>query len=151
MKTTDYLLMKGGAEVSAANDPAGQISTRRIVLSFVGLLAGIFLSFLISGIEKIPAQANTQGESITAPVENSRVVDTQRKEGEPSEVTISWPGLKEAVSLFIITLVICMLSYQSLYASLKLYSNEPTFLVLFVAFQYGFFWQSVVKGVGTIL
>jgi hypothetical protein len=50
----------------------------------------------------------------------------------------------------LIALVICGLTYQGLYFSLRLYEGQPALLVWFAAFQYGYFWQSVVEGAHTI-
>lgn len=159
MKITDYLLMKGTAEISTESTSSGQIPARRIILSIAGLIAGIFISFLITGIEKSTAPAENLDASMivqtSLPAGNQTPVkagEIQQKQDETKpEVTFTWPGLKKALTLLIISLVICGVSYQGLYSSLKLYVNEPAILVLFVAFQYGFFWQSVVKGVSTIL
>jgi len=164
MKIADYLLMRSSvSEIDSekSGDSSVQISGRRIVLSFIGLILGIFFSFLITGIEKTTAQENGQETTKRITTEQSQASPekTQSDTGQPqtkieksqSEPSLHLPGLNELFPLIVITLVICMLSYQGLYSSLKLYDNEPAFLLLFVAFQYGFFWESVVKGVGTII
>ena len=54
-------------------------------------------------------------------------------------------------TVFLISLAICGLTYQGLYFSLRLYANQPPFLILFVAFQYGYFWQSALKGASVVV
>ena len=120
---------------------AGQVPTRRIVLSLVGLILGIFFSFLITGINGI----KTSPEQKAGSGINKREVIQPGNETS-SKIKISFPETKELVSIGLITFVICMITYQGLYSSLKLYENEPAFLVIFISFQYGFFWQSLVKG-----
>jgi hypothetical protein len=60
-------------------------------------------------------------------------------------------SLRRLLTVGLIALVICGITYQGLYFSLRLYQNEPAFLIIFVSFQYGFFWQSVVKGAAAVL
>ena len=63
MKLKDYLLMNAPDSLSSdgkTGDSTGQISSRRIVLSLVGLLLGIFFSFLITGLEKTNLKNNNQ-------------------------------------------------------------------------------------------
>jgi len=139
MKILDYLLMKNPDPMMIKE--AGQIPTRRIVLSLVGLILGIFFSFLITGINGIKTSpAQKAGSEIS----KSEVIRPGNETS--SKVKISFPETKELVSIGLITFVICMITYQGLYSSLKLYENEPAFLVIFISFQYGFFWQSLVKG-----
>jgi ABC-type antimicrobial peptide transport system permease subunit len=170
MKIVDYLLMKSPSKGDGKmGEPSEQISTRRIVLSLIGLILGIFFSFLITGIEKttgisastssdttqtstVQAQTTpvqTQTDTVQAQIKNEKSqTEPEKPQAKPG---LLLPSLKDLFPLIIISLVICMLSYQGLYASLKLYNNEPTFLVLFVAFQYGFFWESIVKGASTFI
>jgi len=138
MKIVDYLLMKSPGSTP---DSPGQISSRRIILSIAGLILGIFFSFLITGINGI--ETPTTQNPIPQTSENQIAAQTTTVK---SDIKISFPDSKKLVILVIITLVIFMLTYSALYSNLKLYTNEPAFLVLFVSFQYGFFWQSVVKG-----
>jgi hypothetical protein len=112
-----------------------------------GLILGIFFSFLITGISGIKASPTQKpGSEISKSQEMTQPgIDTSPK------VKISFPETKELLSIGLITFVICMITYQGLYSSLKLYQNEPAFLVLFISFQYGFFWQSLVKGGAALL
>jgi hypothetical protein len=145
MKILDYLLMK--SPDSEIIRETGPIPTRRIVLSLAGLILGIFFSFLITGINGIKASPTQKAVS---EIGKSQEV-TQSGTDKSDKIKISFPESKELLSIGLITFVICMITYQGLYSSLKLYNNEPTFLVLFVSFQYGFFWQSVVKGGAALL
>lgn len=148
MKFADYLLMSSPDSMSGESknvDPTSQISLRRIILSLAGLLLGIFFSFLITGIEKTTVPGNNQGTASGTMTEQFQTSTSPHLKPQ-----LVLPGLKDLFPLIIISLVICGLSYQGLYASLKLYNNEPAFLVLFVAFQYGFFWESVVRGVSVL-
>jgi ABC-type antimicrobial peptide transport system permease subunit len=144
MKFVDYLLMRspGPNEI----DSPGRISTRRIILSLAGLILGIFFSFLITGITGTPTTTQTS-HSETSTSQSA----VQPTTGKSDNVRISFPNAKELLSLGLITFVICMITYQGLYSSLKLYENEPAFLVVFVSFQYGFFWQSLVRGGAALL
>jgi hypothetical protein len=144
MKVLDYLLMKN-PDTNMIKE-SGQIPTRRIVLSLVGLILGIFFSFLITGINGIKSSpVQKSGSSIS----KSELIQSANETS--SKVKISFPETKELVSIGLITFVICMITYQGLYSSLKLYENEPAFLVIFISFQYGFFWQSLVKGGAALL
>lgn len=126
---------------------SGQISTRRILLSLAGLIFGIFFSFLITGISEIKVSHTQKAGS---EINKSQDVTPPVVSVSP-KVKISFPDAKELLSIGLITFVICMITYQGLYSSLKLYQNEPAFLVLFISFQYGFFWQSLVKGGAALL
>ena len=138
MKIVDYLLMK--SPDSWLISETGQVTTRRITLSMAGLILGIFFSFLITGINEIktPTTQNLTPETLKNQIASQ---STSAK----SEIKISFPDAKKLLSFGLITIVIFMLTYPALYSSLKLSGNEPAFLVVFVSFQYGFFWQSVVK------
>ncbi len=140
MKILDYLLMKSpDSEIIRETEP---IPARRILLSLAGLIFGIFFSFLIAGIGGIKASPSQKAGSEIS--KNQEV--TQPGIETSSKVKITFPETKELLGIGLITFVICMITYQGLYSSLKLYQNEPAFLVLFISFQYGFFWQSLVKG-----
>jgi hypothetical protein len=144
MKILDYLLMKN-PDTNMIKE-TGPIPTRRIVLSLAGLIFGIFFSFLITGIT---GSAATNKSS--APEVSKIQTATKQNTDNSDKIKISFPDAKELLSLGLITFVICMITYQGLYSSLKLYENEPAFLVIFVSFQYGFFWQSLVKGGAALL
>ena len=105
--------------------PPSKISGARIAFSLIGLLLGIFLSFVIVGIN------SSTGTTVA-----------------PGFKTVHWEDLWK---FGLITLVICGLTYQGLYLSLKLYVNEPAFLTIFIAFQYGFFWQAVIHGSASLI
>lgn len=124
--------------------PAGKISPIRITLSIIGLLLGITASFVVTGIR--PSTVNSPGVQATAPSAG----DSTASANTPPKIDIdlSWPRIR---SLGLIALVICGLTYQGLYFSLRLYDQQPGFLILFVSFQYGYFWQSIVDGARTIL
>jgi hypothetical protein len=144
MKILDYLLMKNPETIMIKE--TGPIPTRRIVLSLAGLIFGIFFSFLITGITGSAVTNKNPGSEV------SKSQATIKQNTDNSEkAKISFPEAKELLSLGLITFVICMITYQGLYSSLKLYENEPAFLVVFVSFQYGFFWQSLVKGGAALL
>jgi len=145
MKLLNYLLMK--SPDSDIIRKTGPIPTRRILLSLAGLISGIFFSFLIAGIGGIKASPTQKAGSEISKTQEviQPLIDTS------SKVRITFPEAKELLSIGLITFVICMITYQGLYSSLKLYQNEPAFLVLFISFQYGFFWQSLVKGGAALL
>lgn len=125
----------------------GKISGWRLFLAFMGLLVGIVASFCITGLGQATApdsstpQAHIQQR---APTQNGNAEEVDVQDNAlTQEVVFSWKDFPKTV---IISFVICMLTFQGLYQPLKLYQNEPAWLVLFVAFQYGYFWQSVIKG-----
>jgi hypothetical protein len=144
MTIADYFLMRTPPLRLAATKgaPPGQLSTVRIVISIVGLLFGIFLSFIVTGLDAHP-KAPAQQSQVTASATSSQ--DTPRPQ---LTLDLSWQRL---LSVGLITLVICCLTYQGLYFSLRLYENEPAFLLFFIAFQYGYFWQSAVEGARVVL
>lgn len=137
----DYLLMKLPTE----HDPlrlqkseasaTREVSTSRITISFIGILLGIFVSFVVTGLEKVSSDSETAQQIST--------------ETHP-DIKVKFPPMEDLASIGLVSLVICILSYQGLYAGLKMYRNEPWLLVFCFSFQYGFFWHSVIKG-GSII
>mgnify|MGYP001075941163 CR=1 FL=1 len=145
MKFLNYLLLKTPEQkeerMSIPKD-VNKVSTRRILLSLVGILLGISLSFIVTGIEPVDVpQDNT--EQVENNAQNSNV--------NSDDIKVNFPDWNELINIGIISLVICLLTYQALYFSLKLYNNEPAFLIIFISFQYGFFWQAVIKTSGSII
>jgi hypothetical protein len=149
-----YLLMRtpaarmGDEKVKAAQ--ADTIPTSRIVVSIIGLLIGIVASFFITGLEAYTTakqiSSNTQVVSkSTAPV--GEATGSSAPSG-PQINPFTW---KRFWTACLISLVVCGLSYQALYFSLRLYQQEPGLLILFVSFQYGYFWQSALKGASAVL
>jgi hypothetical protein len=124
----------------------GKISGSRIALSFLGIILGIIASFYVTGLRPT-------AESGSPPAAQSRqertAAGTPQDTPQPS-VTSDF-SLRRLLIVGLISLVICGITYQGLYFSLRLYQNEPTFLIIFVSFQYGYFWQSVVKGAAAVL
>jgi ABC-type antimicrobial peptide transport system permease subunit len=159
-KVTDYLLMRtptprlGGQKPRAA---AGQISGSRIAISLLGIILGIIASFYVTGLHPAAETGNSsagqsqQGSTTTQPGTSTPAPQptvTPATTPQPAVSTdFSWNRLWK---IGLISLVICGITYQGLYSSLRLYQNEPALLILFVAFQYGYFWQSVVKGAAAI-
>jgi len=105
----------------------GRIPTDRIVLSLVGLFLGVLLSFVVTGLT--PTQTDATGAVVSQPKVQ----------------------LKLSLAELVVSVVIIGLTYSGLYQSLKLYRDNPTLLILFVSFQYGYFWQSLIKGGATLL
>ena len=149
-KFTDYLLFKtpfNKIENRMGEDQPEKVSGSRIAISLIGLLLGIFLSFFFTGFSKqsaVPSSNKTTTEQTSSP---GNVVNVN-KTAEPDIVFISWNKLWKYA---LISFVICGLTFQGLYQNLKLYLKEPVLLTLFVAFQYGFFWQSVVNGGASLM
>ena len=154
-KVTDYLLLRApsGARMAAKKKKGaapGKISGARIAFSFIGIILGIILSFFITGLAagstgkpatQPPADVTSRPASPTASPE------TPKPSIEPKvSDDLSW---RRFLKVGLISLVICGLSYQGLYNSLRLYQNEPAWLILIIAFQYGYFWQSIVKVVAS--
>jgi len=149
MSVTDYLLLRTPPTQPARmggkkRAPEGAVSGARIAISFLGIILGIVASFYVTGLRaagkpSTPAVSQAQGAS------TPNHPGTSASSPEPSITGDFSPGRLLKVGL--ISLVICGISYQGLYFALRLYQNEPAFLIVFVAFQYGYFWQSVVKGV----
>ena len=169
MKILDYLLMRTpkaeatparlGESENAGLPPlfqrpptdAGKMPGDRIVLSILGLFLGILASFYITGLAEIRMQQPKGGE---VAVHHAQGTGESSLSAEASDIEPRLAGpfaWKRLLSHSVITLVVCMLTYQSLYFSLALYKQAPTFLILFVSFQYGFFWQSVIKGGAALL
>lgn len=142
---TDYLLLR---TPSGRMGPDGKVSRPRIAISFLGIILGIVASFYVTGLR--PA-----AESAKPAASQSQAVSNANQPGTPAsapEPTITEDfSLARLLKVGVISLVICCLSYQGLYFALRLYQNEPAFLIFFVAFQYGYFWQSVVKGAATAI
>lgn len=144
----DYLLLRTpkeivreGVEVRRAEP--GQVSTSRLALALGGLLLGIAASFLVSGIASAPGNADQDSTVVErSAVTGERASGDSLPSGEGPKVI--WPRRGDWARLAVITFVICMLTFPALYQSLRLYRDEPSLLVLFVAFQHGFFWQSVI-------
>jgi hypothetical protein len=143
-KPLDYLLMRtpparmsdtGGAK-------PGEVPTKRVIISIFGLFVGIFASFFVTGIHV------ESGQALSAPQAVESETGATPSPEAPRLAPISRRLLWQTV---LISLVICGLTYQQLYFSLKLYEGEPTFLIFFISFQYGYFWQSVIKGATAIL
>jgi hypothetical protein len=144
MKLIDYLVMRTPqARMGGQGAAAGTVSPSRIVLSLCGLILGIALSFVVTGIQPSKTlQPQPGGAGVGS--SSKPAADTQQPSPEPKvAIDLSWHRLQ---TIGLITLVICGLTYQGLYLSLSLYDKQPSFLILFVSFQYGFFWQSVVQG-----
>jgi hypothetical protein len=164
MNAIDYLIMRTprrqaaeraeeerlGESESSRGLPAaadGQISGWRIMLSLIGVVLGILASFFVTDL--VPPSAVHSKSTGAEPAAQQQLsagseapARTESYKG-PRLQEFSWNRL---LTRCIISLVICGLTYQTLYFSLKLYDSSPVFLILFVSFQYGYFWQSVIKG-----
>lgn len=149
MRFIDYVLMRTPVPrmgeknpVKAISAQPGQIVGSRITYAFGGLLLGILLSFFVTGLSNEKGNPTISGPSTLQQ-------GVQNPPGPSPEalprISIKRISLSELPAIALLSLVICLLTYPALYQSLKLYQNEPAFLVLFIAFQYGFFWQSVIK------
>jgi hypothetical protein len=163
-KILDYLLMRNPPARLGTMDTggaAGKVPTGRVVASFVGILAGIIVSFFVTGLKPggmgppggpPPATTNLtnnldqNGVGIVAGTKVSATPPSSP--GSAQLLNFTW---KRFAIVCVIALVICCLTYQQLYFSLRLYASEPGFLILFVSFQYGYFWQSLVVGGGSLL
>jgi hypothetical protein len=153
MTVTDYFLLKPGKD-RMSGDEAEKVPTGRILTSIAGLVIGIVASFFITmagattdiqkgGPANLPAvtQTNPAPQAGGSMPNASAGVDQQLK-------SFTWSRFW---TVFLISLAICGLTYQGLYFSLRLYANQPPFLILFVAFQYGYFWQSALKGASVVV
>jgi hypothetical protein len=149
MSIKDYLLMRtprarlSGTEQQAA---PGTVSGARIALSFMGIILGIIASFYVTGLRPATepgSQPAVQSQQEKPP---SRAVQEAPQPGVTTDFS-----LRRLMTVGLIALVICGITYQGLYFSLRLYQHEPAFLLIFVSFQYGYFWQSVVKGAATLM
>jgi len=155
-KVTNYLLMRtpdermGDEEEKKGAEP-GKTSGWRIGVSILGLLIGIIASFFVTGLQTYSAAK--QVSSGTQIISKS---ESPSSEGNAKSATASEPQInpftwKRFWTVFLISLVVCGLSYQALYFSLRLYQREPGLLILFISFQYGYFWQSALQGASTVL
>jgi hypothetical protein len=150
----DYLLIRTpdvermGKQKSKRATP-GTISGSRITFSFIGILAGIIASFYVTGLQL--------AKTSHPPSDVSQASQTVNRSANPSPSMVPTPQTSPAPALApdlsmqrflkvgLISVVICLLTYQGLYFSLRVYQNEPAWLILVVSFQYGYFWQSVVN------
>jgi hypothetical protein len=126
----------------------GKVPNSRILISLLGLILGVVASFFFTGLgartdiqkgvaQKIPPAGQVSQASQPSPNPSSAPdTETQIK-------PFTW---QRFWTVCLISLVICGISYQGLYFALRLYQGEHWVLILCVAFQYGYFWQSVVKG-----
>jgi hypothetical protein len=153
MRLADYLVFRTPpAHLGVQNAPvSGTIPASRVALSLIGLIIGIAASFVVTGIH--PAgQHKASVPSVAAASPSRSTAETTPSTDAPSEpkVNLDLSG-RRILIVGLISLVICGLTYQGLYFSLRLYENQPTILIFFVSFQYGYFWQSVVEGARTLL
>lgn len=152
----DYLLMRtpdtgrmGAGDEGKPRRMAGpgKVSGSRIAFSLLGVVLGIVASFYVTGLQPpvksdgTPAVQSQQGSTPTTGI--SQPTPEPRLTGDFS--------LRRLLTVGLISLVICGISYQGLYFSLRLYQHEPAWLIVFVSFQYGYFWQSVIKGGAAVL
>lgn len=152
MRFIDYLIMRtptaGRLGAGHAAQP-GRTSPSRIIVSIVGLFLGIVASFVVTGITPTVDHSSV---SVTTHVagDNAKGASTRSDASQAPKVQIdlSWQRMR---TVGLIGIVICCLTYQGLYFSLRLYEQQPGFLIFFVSFQYGYFWQSVVDGARTVL
>ncbi|MDT4897401.1 MAG: hypothetical protein QOH25_2478 [Acidobacteriota bacterium] len=157
---TNYLLMRTptprlGAPTTRA--AANGISGSRIAISLLGIILGIVASFYVTGLRPAAETGSSSaGQSQQGSTTTQPSTPTPSPQPTVSPIPTSQPAVATDFSwnrfwkFGLISLVICGITYQGLYSSLRLYQNEPAFLILFVAFQYGYFWQSVVKGAAAI-
>ncbi len=160
MKVVDYLLMRtpeqllGSKKTRLRKSTPGKVSAQRIIFSLLGVILGIITSFLVTGLdssvnsELAAIQKINNTDNVTQNIDMQNKNSNEKKLQPKVNLNISW---NEFLVIGILSLVICGLTYQQLYFSIKLYNNEAAFLILFVSFQYGFFWQSVIKGGSKIL
>jgi hypothetical protein len=155
MSVTDYLLMRTpSSRLKGPKKQAevGKVSGSRVAISFAGIILGIIASFYVTGLRPTiepssPPTALHQTERTVTQTGASPATPQPEPASQPTITTdFSW---RRFLIVCLISLVICGITYQGLYFSLRLYQQEPTFLILFVSFQYGYFWQSVVKGAAT--
>ena len=125
----------------------GTVPTGRIILSILGLLLGIAASFIVTGIKPAPHPTPVSQTANSGDASAKAIAATEPSVSPQIEFDFSW---RRVWTIGLIALVICGLTYQGLYFSLRLYEGQPALLVGFAAFQYGYFWQSVVEGAHTI-
>jgi hypothetical protein len=147
----DYLLMRTPPARLAPQKQAasGTVSTPRIVVSILGILLGIIASFYVSGLQTQAVSKHQEpAPSIAAQAQGS---DSSGQSPASEAPQVKGPFTWKAFgTVVLISVVICGLTYQALYLSLRLYQQEPAFLVLFVSFQYGFFWQAAIQGASAV-
>lgn len=154
---SDYLLMRtpeatlGPGSHKKLGKP-GEISWKRIALAFLGLLLGIFFSFYVTGLEPSSraAPAVNAASQQTARADSPGAAPAATPTPAPRPRLVNIPR-KDLPTILGITAVVCMLTFQGLYRKLGLYQNEPALLVFFVAFEYGYFWQSIIRGGAVLL
>lgn len=128
----------------------GKVSLRRITLSLVGIVLGIVASFFVTGIRPAsPPSASNRSTATSSSEEISRSVGSSTEQPAQPVIQEDW-SMKRFLQVGLISLVVCGLTYQGLYFSLRLYEHEPAWLLLFVSFQYGYFWQSAVHFAGSL-
>lgn len=149
MRFSDYVLMRTPiprmgekSAPKAISAQPGQIVGSRLVFAFGGLLLGIFFSFFVTDL--ITEKGNPAISALSTQQQGVQNPPGSSPETIP-RASIKNISLSELPAIAILSFIICLLTYPAFYQSLKLYQNEPAFLVLFIAFQYGFFWQSVIK------
>jgi hypothetical protein len=148
MSVKDYLVMRTPpARLGAGNESApGTVSKSRIALSFLGIILGIVASFYVTGLRP----TTTPATSSNGQAHQERATTGVAQDAQEPSVTKDF-SLRRLGVVGLISLVICCLTYQGLYLSLRLYQYEPAFLIFFISFQYGYFWQSMVKGAAAFL
>ena len=152
-KVFDYLLIRTPEpRMAGPRGQPGEVSPSRLGFSFLGLFLGIVASFYVTGLEpSTPGEnrAATEYAAVEAAGPTPGVSATGKTPPQPRVVSdFSWQRMK---TVGLISLVICGLTFQGLYFSLRLYQNEPPWLILFISFQYGYFWQSLVEGARILL
>ena len=152
MTFIDYLLLKPG-QARMSGDETDKVPTGRILISIAGLVIGIVSSFFIT---MVGATTDIQKGGLANPPVTQTSPAPQAEKSTPIAAASSQPELKPFTwprfwTVCLISLAICGLTYQGLYFSLRLYANQPALLILFVAFQYGYFWQSALKGASVVV
>lgn len=150
-RVLSYLLIRTpeGRMGGESTAPPGDVSAKRIVISLVGIVLGISVSFFVTGLRPAPKLSPStvhEAKQGQAAQQNGGAQDaTSASDASQPRVDFDFSWRRFGV-VGLISLVICGISYQGLYYSLRLYQNEPALLILFVSFQYGYFWQSAIKG-----
>ena len=154
MKVLDYLLIRTPAarmsEAAGGAEPS-KVPTSRIVISLFGLILGVSASFFFTGLGSRTDIQKGAAKNPPAVSQVDQSLERAERAGSPSSAPDPDPQIKPFTwqrfgTVCLISLVICGISYQGLYFALRLYQGEHPVLIFFVAFQYGYFWQSVVKG-----